>query len=168
MKKKNGKNLKVWVIVVVLCGLAFAIWFSAYRTEVRTRGLEKKSLAEARVAALNYYKAYTACSINPPTAALGMVDNYCQANNPYGTEGLVKILVQNGKIPFGVNPVTCAQNIVLNTTVEKTTGSIQGDTGSVTVVESFGEDNRVKIKVDLVKDGETWLVSNITCPSPEN
>lgn len=165
-KKKNERNSRVWAIVVVLCVLAFAIWFSSYSSESRKGGQVKKDLNDMRVAAQNYYDSYLACNANPPPAAVGAVDDYCQSHNPYGTEGLVTILVKNGAIPYGVNPVTCAQNIALATNVEKTTGSVNGDRGAVTVVENFGDNNRVKIKVDLARAGDTWLVSGITCPPP--
>lgn len=164
--KSKKKSTKIWVIVVVLCALAFAIWLSSYSAESRMGGEAKGDLSDMRVAAQNYYDAYLACNSNPPPDANGDVDKYCQSHNPYGTASLVPILIKNAQIPYGVNPVICAQNTALATSVEKTTGSTNGSTGTVTVIENFGDNNRVKIKIDLMKEGDIWLVSNITCPPP--
>lgn len=132
------------------------------------KGQLKQGLFQARVAAQNYYDAYEACNTNPPREAAGNVSVYCQMHNPYGTENLVQELLANGKIPFGVEPVLCAQNSPLSITVEKTTGSINGNTVTVTVVENFGEDTNLQIPIELVKVGEVWKVNSINCPQPSS
>lgn len=110
-----------------------------------------------------FYQIYANCLKNPPPAARGQVSVFCQNNNPFGASNLAANLRAGGVAQAGADPVVCAQNLPQATTIGQ--ASTNGSKSTLTVIEAFAG-NRVSIKVDLVKEGNSWKVSNITCPRP--
>jgi hypothetical protein len=113
-------------------------------------------------AVMGLYEGYRSCMEKPPEAAMGQVSSYCQSHSKYTPENFVSNLAKGGISAAGADPIICAQNIVQSTIV----GSVNPSQQSAEVIESFGEDTKVKIKVTLIQEDKSWKVDNVICPIP--
>lgn len=123
-------------------------------------------LTQPAQAAQNFYHAYESCVKNPPQEASGQVSEYCQKNNTFGAENLITNLTSGGVAAFGADPVFCAQNAPQSYSITGAT-PIENSQSTVTVEETFGEEEPVIIKVAAEEHDGKWKVTNIICPTPQ-
>jgi len=111
----------------------------------------------------NYYKFYDSCMKNPPTAAKGMVGEYCQNNSGVTSLAFPQNIEEGGIAKAGADPIVCAQNFPESISV--TNVSITDDQAVGIVTEKFGP-TEIEVQIMVIKENRVWKIDNIVCPSP--
>jgi len=112
-----------------------------------------------------FYEAYLSCMKNPAEEAFGNVAMYCQTHTGYTVSDFSQIIEKGGVAQAGADPIICSQSPPDSFSVEKDTENKKSAT--VNILNTFGE-RVISFQAVLTNQQDTWLVSNIICPSPKS